>query len=295
MEIQTFMSDLLDELSKYYDEIVILLPKVLLSFIVIAILSFLLKFVRKRFLLFMNKRADDKLLVNFSGSILRITNVIILIFLFLVMIGQATIAGSLFGAAGLSAFVIGFALKDIIENFLAGVIMAFNRPFRLMDTIEINGITGSIIRMSLRETIIKTFDGKDVYIPNSIILKNPLYNYTIDGFLRKQFVVGVDYESNIYNVITIITNVLSSLPGILTGDKKPDVVVESLGSSTINLKVYYWINTFDKKHKVFKIHNDAVDGVLIKLVEEGIKMPAEIMELKNYTDQLNVGSTKISA
>ena len=108
----------------------------------------------------------------------------------------------------LTAIVIGFAFKDIGENFLAGVMMAFNRPFRIGDTIKSGDVEGKIVELSLRDTHIKTFDGKDVYVPNGQILKNPVYNYTIDGFLRHQFSIGIDYNSDIKKARDLIMNIL---------------------------------------------------------------------------------------
>ena len=84
--------------------------------------------------------------------------------------------------AGISAFIIGFALKDIGENFLAGIILAFKRPFRVGDIVDINGLKGKVLTLNLRDTQIKTGDGKDVFIPNAVIIKNPLSILPSMGF-----------------------------------------------------------------------------------------------------------------
>jgi small-conductance mechanosensitive channel len=91
-------------------------------------------------------------------------------------------------------FIIGFTFKDIGENFLSGILMAFKSPFRIGDLVQTGDITGYVTSLSLRETTLKSLDGKDVFIPNSTILKEPLSNFTIDGFLRYEFVIGVDYQ-----------------------------------------------------------------------------------------------------
>jgi small conductance mechanosensitive channel len=114
----------------------------------------------------------------------------------LYLLGLNSFTNKVLAGAGLLAFVIGFALKDIGENFLAGIILAFKSPFKLDDLIEVNNIIGFVKDINIRETHIKTPDGKDVFLPNSIILKNPMFNYTIDGFLRYEFVVGIAYENN---------------------------------------------------------------------------------------------------
>jgi len=112
--------------------------------------------------------------------------------------------------------------------------MAFNRPFRLGDTVKTADVEGVIIEMSLRDTHIKTFDGKDVYVPNGQIIKNPLYNYTIDGFLRGSFTIGVDYNSDIEAARSIILSILKSTAGILQTTKPPRTHVKTLNSSTID-------------------------------------------------------------
>jgi len=191
------VSDLKNQFLSYYDKIVVLLPKLLLAIVVAVLLMTILKYFRKKLVKYLQLKAEDKLLVNFFDGVLYIFNIVIVALLTLYILGLSGIAGSLLGAATLSSVVIGFAFKDIAENFLAGVIMAFNRPFRLGDTVKTADVEGVIIEMSLRDTHIKTFDGKDVYVPNGQIIKNPLYNYTIDGFLRGSFTIGVDYNSDI--------------------------------------------------------------------------------------------------
>jgi small-conductance mechanosensitive channel len=98
-------------------------------------------------------------------------------------VGLTGVVSGLLAGAGISAFIIGFALKDIGENFLAGILLAFKRPFRVGDLVDIGGIRGTVLILNLRDTQIKTPDGKDVFIPNANIIKNPLVNFTIDGFI----------------------------------------------------------------------------------------------------------------
>ena len=117
------------------------------------------------------------------------------------------------GAATISTFVIGFAFKDIAENFLAGVMLAFNRPFRLKDTIKTGNVEGNILEMHLSRYTHKNFRRKDVYIPNAQIIKTPLYNYTIDGFLRQEFIIGIDYKSDIDLARNTIIDVLLKFKG----------------------------------------------------------------------------------
>jgi len=197
-------------------------------------------------------------------------------------VGLGDIAGGLAAGAGLSAIVIGLAFKDIGENFMAGILLAFRRPFRVGDTIEVEDTIGNVVALDMRITQVKTFDGKDVFIPNSLLIKDQLINYTIDGFLRQDFIVGVDYQTDLTKAITIILDTVSDVSGILQEDKKPTVVVSSLDSSSIALQVFYWLDTFDKSISGLKIKTMAIQRTLKALEEGDIYMPGDIMEIKNY-------------
>jgi small-conductance mechanosensitive channel len=219
------------------------------------------------------EQAEDKLLIGFIDSIFRIVNVSIGLLVFLFTIGQDEIASNVLGAATISSVVIGFAFKDIAENFLAGIIMAFNRPFSIGDTIMTGAVEGTITEMSLRDTHIKTFDGKDVYVPNSQIIKTPLYNYTTDGHLRKSFDIGLEYGTDIEATRSIILDAVNTTPGILQEEKSATTLIKNLGASTINIQVQYWVNTFNKQYTTEEINSQAIKKTLNALESAQINLP----------------------
>ena len=276
------LEDLMLQLESYYDSLVVLIPKLVIGVVLVTIFLFAFRYLRRRVVKFSGLKADDQLLVGFIDNIFRTVNISLGVLLFLYVIGQAGLASSVLGAATLSSVVIGFAFKDIAENFLAGVIMAFNRPFRLGDTIMTGSVEGSIIEMSLRDTHVKTFDGKDVFVPNGQIIKNPLYNYTIDGFIRGNFTIGVDYDSDIEQTRKIILEVVENVPGVLNDTKPPRTHVKNLNTSTVDIEVHYWINTLNKKYSGLEIKSLAQSRVIMALKEYNIGMPANIVEIKNY-------------
>lgn len=281
-----FFEDVWAQTQEYYDLLVALLPKLFLSVIVLIIALTVAGWVRTFARRQLQMRMDDPLLAQFFARMIRWTILIIGLLIILNIVGLSEAAGSLLAGAGITAFIIGFAFKDIGENFLAGILMAFKRPFRIGDTIETNGIVGKIVGLTLRDTQIKTFDGKDVYMPNGQIMKNPIINYTIDGFLRLDFAIGLDYESDIEQATEIIFNTLRRIPGILWEEKTPQVVIYELGSSTINLKIYFWIDTFDKNTSGLKVKTDAMREVVEALSEAEVYLPADIIELKIHNEKL---------
>lgn len=278
------IQDLQNEIGSYYGNFINFLPKLGMGVLLAGLLFLIINFIRKRLKKILLKKADDPLFLNFLDRILSFANGVVVILFFLYVIGLQRIAGSVLAAAGVSAFVIGFAFKDIGENFLAGVIMAFKRPFRIGDTIQSNEVVGTIRAMTIRDTHIKTFDGKDVFVPNGQILKNPFYNYTIDGFLRKDFVIGVDYGTDIQKVREIIHDVLDNVKGVLSEEKKPTTILSEFATSTINIEVQYWLDTFDKSISGLEVQTQAMQQVYEALEKAGINMPGDVVEVKNYND-----------
>ena len=189
------------------------------------------------------RRLDDPLLAKFLATLSKWTVIAIGLAMALHVVELGGIARGIFATAGLSGIVLGFAFRDIGENFLAGVLLAFNRPFSIGDIVETNEIKGTIKTLDLRNTHIRSFDGKDIYVPNAMIIKNPLLNSTRDGLLRFDFTVGVDYSNDIHRAWELIQKTLTDKSGVLK-DPAPFVMFEELAVNRLNLRAYYWVNLF---------------------------------------------------
>ncbi|MFN4763630.1 mechanosensitive ion channel family protein [Gillisia sp. Q332] len=255
---------------------------IILLFLVIGFI--LSNFIQRRIKLRLANKSPNHITANFTSQIVGFILKTLVVFMTLYLLGLSSFTNKLLAGAGLLTFVIGFALKDIGENFLAGIILAFKSPFRLDDLIEVNGIIGHVQDISIRETLIKTPDGKDVFLPNSIILKNPLYNYTLDGFLRYEFTLGIAYENDPTAAIKLILETINNVDGVLKGDRKPNISISELATNTINIKVMFWIDTFKTTRR--SVHNSirsqVMNDVVAILVTNGFSLPASIVELKNY-------------
>lgn len=149
-------------------------------------------------------------------------------------------ASSIPAGAGVSATILDFALKAIGENFLAGFFLAFSRPFSIGGIIEVVDKTGTVTALSFRTTRIRTFDGRNIYLPNATPIKNPLTNYTKEGLLRHDFVIGLDYDNDMVKAIETVLNEMSRISHIAIEEGlAPFVMVNDLGTSIINLKVHF--------------------------------------------------------
>jgi small conductance mechanosensitive channel len=172
-------------------------PEILLAILIVAVgllISNKLAGLGRKVI---ERRSQDPLMTNFLTKTIKLVLGVIVVMFAMRVAGLDGIATGLLTAAGASAVIIGFAFKDIGENFISGVILSFNRPFNLNDTVEVGDIFGKVTAMEFRYTKLKTFDGRDVYIPNSDVVKKPVFNYTEDGFYRVEFMAGIAYEDKI--------------------------------------------------------------------------------------------------
>lgn len=277
----SFTAGLIESLSLYWNKFLLAFPRIILAVIVVIIVLYISTYASKLLKRKLSGESHDPLFVRFLGKITKVSIVILGLILALQTLGLSGIAGGLLAGAGLSAFIFGFAFKDIAENFLGGVILAFNRPFNLNDTIVIREFTGHVMALNFRTTHIKTFDEGDVFIPNSIIVKEPLTNLTRDGKIRMSFIVGIDYEDNVVDAISTIEDTMNSIPDIRK-DIKPFSIIDELATSTVNLKVFFWADTFDYKKGVLQIKSDVIAKVKVALETKGFSLPADIQEIKFY-------------
>lgn len=221
---------------------------------------------------------------RFLGKAIKYVSLIIAIMLALQAAGLGGIAAGILTAAGASAVVLGFAFKDIGQNFIAGIIMAFSRPFDVNDTVEIGENFGKVKALEFRYTKLKTFDGKDVYIPNSDVLTKPVTNYTEDGFFRWDFIIGIAYEDNIEGAKkkTVLEALRKESNVIEDAEHENFVIEDELATSTVNLKVFFWVDTKHFRKSALITKGNVVRKVKEALEEAGYYMPADIQEIKLY-------------
>jgi len=280
--MDTLLNDLRVNLQGYYDGFIDFLPKFVIATIAFSIIFFLANSGKRVVTNRLSGQMDDPLLARFLGRVVKVAGILLAVMIVFQILGLGDVATGVFAGASFSAVLIGFAFKDIGENFLAGIILAFNRPFRVGDTVELGGQKGVVVTLDMRTSHIKTFDGKDVYIPNASIVKTPVINYTIDGFIRQNFIVGLDYGSDVDKAIDLITKAIETIEGVVTDTKKVNVFASNLNTSTLDLTVQYWLNTFDSKVPGSEIKTKAINSVLNTLDEAGFYLPGNVMELRNY-------------
>ncbi|WP_163382051.1 mechanosensitive ion channel family protein [Cyclobacterium sp. SYSU L10401] len=251
-----------------------------IGLLILIFFIYLSRWIKKLVINRLSKRTNDPLLSAFIAAAIRGLILIFGLTLLLRFLGLTGVVSGILAGAGITAFIIGFALKDIGENFLAGILLAFKRPFKIGDQVEIQGLSGNVRALNLRDTQIKTLDGKDVFLPNASIIKSPLINYTIDGYLSYGFKLGLGYGSDYRKALELILHTIKGVPGVLAGKKGPSAFVTEMGDSHLLVQVGYWVNTYNKKHTDAQVRSQAILSVLEALEGAGYPLPGKIIELK---------------
>jgi len=197
------------------------------------------------------------------------------VYLFLFMAGLTGFAVAVISGTGVVGLILGFAFRDIAENFISSLLLTIQRPFRIGDIVEINEFTGIIQKVTSRATTMVDFDGNHIQIPNATIYKGVIKNLTANPLMRGHFVLGVGYDADIRNAQNLAVEIISSHAKVLK-DPEPQVLIDNLGASTYNLKVYFWVNFEDTS--VLKMSSLLMRQIVGRFTEENISMPDDARE-----------------
>jgi small conductance mechanosensitive channel len=143
---------------------------------------------------------------------------------------------------GIAGFTIGFALQDISKNFVAGIILLIQQPFSVGEAILVTDIGGIVKVIDLRATELHTWDGQVVLIPNATFLTNPITNFSRATRRRVEIPIGVDYSSDMETVRRVALEAVQGIEGRLE-DPAPQILFQGYGDSTMDLTVFYWVDT----------------------------------------------------
>lgn len=178
--------------------------------------------------------------------------------------------GDIIAGLGITSVAIGFAFKDILQNFFAGLLILWRRPFRVGDQIQVNNFEGTVEEINMRSTRLKTYDGERVILPNGDVYTSSVLVRTAYDKRRIKFVVGIGYPDSIEQARTVIHGVLRGIDGVLT-EPAPWVYVSELAGSSVNLTVYFWAES--QQANVLKVSDQVVTGIKLALDKANIDMP----------------------
>lgn len=245
--------------------------------IAIILLSWLLShIVRRAALRLLAARIASPLLLRVVARLISIPVLLLGVYFVLRVSGLTRLALTLLGGTGLVGIVAGLAFRDIAENFLASILLSVRHPFRTGDLIDVNGKKGIVRNLNMRTTALLTLDGNYVQIPNAIVFKSTITNYSSAASRRAEYTVGVGYSSPTVKAQALIADVLRQHPAVLK-NPEPLVLVQELGAASVNLRVYYWFAS--ATYSPEKISSSLMRLTKDALLEAGIELPDPAREV----------------
>lgn len=243
---ESLLEALRDKVYGWLSTFVIMLPNIIVAALVLLAFVFVARWLSLATGRVILKTSGNRPISDLLASITRVAVSLIGLFVSLGVLNLDKAVTSLVAGVGVLGIAAGFAFQDVASNFMAGIIMALNRPFDVDDLVELAGKTGTVLKIEMRATMIRTLDGLIVTLPNKDVFQSAIVNYTSTPERRMELEVGVAYDSNLETVRTLATNVAATCrdrdPSV-----PPEVIFERFGDSSIDLKIRVWLLRGDEK------------------------------------------------
>jgi small conductance mechanosensitive channel len=274
-----------NELDKFKLTVMRQLPITVLAILVLAISLFLFFFAAFGFRRAFANKISSPLLLNATSKLLAIPVFLLGLYLALRISGLAGLAFTVLGGTGLFGLVVGLGLKNSFEDYAASIFLSIKKPFRPSDLVNIGSIEGIVQKVTSRSTLIIDYEGNHVLIPNSIVYKSIIINKTANPKMRGDFTFGIDYGDSIEEAQKEVLNLLANSQLVLK-DPEPWVLVDELGGSSVNLRVYFWLNV--REVSIYKVTSHLLLEVKNLLLAKGFRFPDPQREIV-FTNQLALG------
>lgn len=265
------------KLEGWIEGAITLLPNIVVAFLIAIVFGVIAKAAGNVLGKVMRRTFESRQIAGLLTSIIKSLIILAGIFIALDFVGLKGTVTSLLAGAGIVGLAIGFAFQDMTENFIAGVAMGIRKPFEIGDVIEAEGVFGNVKEINLRNTLVETFYGQLEVIPNKILFRNILTNYSSLGYRRLEIPVGISYADDIEQAADVLTEAMNKKDYVIRKEETA-VYAESFGDSSINLLLWFWIR-YPGEPGFMVVRHDAISTVKKVLDENDILIPFPIRTL----------------
>ena len=251
------------------DQFVVFFPLALIAgaaSLLVVIIGFAIARLRQPW----ERLAPNTFIAEIYRQLLRIAFVIFGIVIALDILNATALLSTILGAAGIIGLALGFAVRDTVENFIASVMLSFRQPFRPNDTVEINGDVGKVIRLTSRATILLSFDGNHIRIPNSTVFKSRIINYSQNAERRFMFSITVERDADLQETRALVGKAVQDLPFVLT-EPAAQTWIEALHPAGVEFVITGWVD--QNETSIVLAKGEALRQVKLAIQGAGIVIP----------------------
>ncbi|NMG09263.1 mechanosensitive ion channel family protein [Brasilonema sp. UFV-L1] len=271
MNFQKSVSAAWVKLQAMLDGFIIMLPNIVLALIVFALFWFAARIVRFVVRRLTRRYRHARNLGLILGRLAQGAIILLGLFISLSIVLPTFQAGDLVQLLGISGVAIGFAFRDILQNFLAGILILLTEPFQIDDQIIFKTFEGTVENIQTRATTIRTYDGRRIVIPNAELFTNSITVNTAFENRRLEYDVGIGYGDDIERAKELILQAMHSVDVVLK-DPAPDVLVMELAESTVNIRARWWIAP-PRRADSLDSRDQVLSAIKNKLTANGIDLP----------------------
>ena len=189
------------------------------------------------------------------------------------LLGATSLVGAVLGSAGVIGLALGFAFKEVAENYIAGVLLSLRRPFAPGDHLVIDKYEGKVVALTSRATLMMTLDGNHLSLPNAMVFKSVVLNYSANPKRRFDFALQIDPNESIRNAQQLAMAAIAGVDGVLP-DPPPSWLVEGYVGQGISLKFHGWVD--QRSSDVAKVRSEALRAVKGAFAHAGVQAPRAV-------------------
>ncbi|MEO8111986.1 MAG: mechanosensitive ion channel [Ginsengibacter sp.] len=277
MDINKAYQLIKQKLTAWLNDIIRLLPNILLAAVVLVIGFYIAKIVKKVAIKLIAKVSNNTTLNSLFGSVMQIFVVGVTLFTVLSILQLDKAVTSILAGAGIIGLALAFAFQDIAANFISGIFISFRRPLHIGDIVKVKDYMGKVEDINLRDTILRTFQGQMVIIPNKDVFQNPIENYSLLGKRRFDLVIGVSYGDDLQKVKDVTLNAVKGIEG-LSKDDETTLFYSEFGDSSINFFIRLWLCS-PEQPDYLRVGSEAIMRIKKAYDENDIVIPFPIRTL----------------
>ncbi|MGE0822141.1 MAG: mechanosensitive ion channel domain-containing protein [Candidatus Binatia bacterium] len=271
-DVRRQIAPAIERLRELASDIIGYLPLLVFA-LLIFLLFWLLAFLLGKWDGLYRRFTTNKFLADFVRQLTRLVVLAVGLLVAFELLDATALVGTVLGAAGLVGLALGFALRDTVENYIAGMLLSMRQPFVPDDWVEVEGHEGYVLRLTARATILMTLDGNHVRIPNARVFNGILINYTRNPQRRFSFDVGVSVDTSLEAAQNLAATTLLAMAGVLK-DPPPRADVQTLGDFNVTLRIFGWVD--QRAVSFLKVKSEAIRLVKEAFDAAGVVMPEPI-------------------
>lgn len=242
MDINNSFKLVTDKLTTWFEDFIKLIPNIAVAALILVLGFYLAKLIRNLFRKVVSRIITNKTLENLVNSLIYIFLLGIVIFIALSVLKLDRAVTSMLAGIGVLGLALAFAFQDIAANFMSGIFLSLRKPIVIGDVVKIQNYMGKIEAINLRDTVIRTYQGQMVIIPNKTVFQSPIENYSLLGKRRMDLELGISYGDDLDKVKEIALAAVKDIEGLSSEDEITMFYTE-FGDSSINFVIRLWVCT----------------------------------------------------